>query len=85
MKENSTKLPPAQRVSVILSAAVKVANEKGLSEVTFKTVAANCLVRTTPRTVSHYYKIGDLRRAVISDERANDTVKVDAVTMGIQV
>jgi AcrR family transcriptional regulator len=85
MNENSTKLPPSQRVSVILSAAVDVANEKGLSEVTFKTVAAKCLVRTTPRTVAHYYKIGDLRRAVIADERANDTVKVDAVTMGIRV
>lgn len=81
--ENATKLSPEERTAVILSAAVKVANEQGLSEVTFKTTADACLMKTKPRTVAHYFKIGDLRRAVVADERVIDEVRVAAVAMGI--
>lgn len=77
------KLQPEERSALILSAAIKVANEKGLAEVTFKTTADACMIKTMPRTVAHYFKIGDLRRAVVADERANDEVRVDAVAMGI--
>lgn len=80
---NATKLPPGERSSVILSAAVEVANTRGLSEVTFKSVADACLMKTKPRTVSHYFKIGDLRRAVVADSRANDDVRAAAIALGI--
>lgn len=81
--ENFTpKLSPEERSAVILSAAIVVANEKGLSEVTFKTVSDKCLMRTKPRTVAHYFKIGELRRAVVADPRSNDLVRSDAVAMG---
>ena len=83
MTENTTKLPPDERIAVILSAAVDVANRDGLSEVTFRTVAARCVIRTKPRTVAHYLKIGALRRAVISDARSAQAVRDDAVSMGI--
>lgn len=81
--ENATKLQPDERSAVILSAAITVANEKGLSEVTFKSVADACLLKTMPRTVAHYFKIGDLRRAIVADVRASDEVRIDATTMGI--
>ncbi len=81
---NATKLSVAQRAAVILTAAIKVANEKGLHEVTFKTVAKACLVTTTPRTVQHYYNIGDLRAAVIADKRATQEVQDTAVAMGLK-
>ena len=77
------KLPPDERRAVIMTAAVTVANERGLSEVTFKTVADACGMRTTPRTVSHYFKIGELRRATVADSRANKEVRDAAVAMGI--
>lgn len=82
--KNATKLPPDQRTALILSAAITVANEKGLSEVCFATVAAACSMKTAPRTVAHYYKIGDLRRAVVADTRASQEVRDDAIAMGIQ-
>lgn len=77
------KLSPEERSAVILSAAIAVANDKGLSEVTFATTAAKCVMRTKPRTVAHYFKIGDLRRAVVADDRASDEVRAAAVAMGI--
>lgn len=80
---NATKLPPDQRSALILTAAVKVANDSGLAEVTFKTVAKACVMSTTPRTVQHYFKIGDLRAAVVADPRASQEVRDDAVSMGM--
>jgi hypothetical protein len=77
------KLSPEDRSAVILSAAIEVANEKGLSEVSFSSTAAKCVMKTKPRTVAHYFKIGDLRRAVVNDDRANDDVRTDAIAMGI--
>lgn len=87
MSENdfTPKLAPDERVAVIVSAAVNVANEKGLSEVTFDTVSAACVMKTKPRTVAHYFKIGALRRAVVADERASDEVRDDATAMGISI
>lgn len=82
--DNATKLQPHERKAVILSAALKVANDKGLSEVTFKSIADACQFKTMPRTVAHYYKIGEIRSAVASDSRASDDVKADAVAMGIR-
>ena len=84
MTNNASKLPPAQRIAIILTAAVNVANEKGLGEVTFSNVAKVCAMKTTPRTVQHYYKIGDLRKAVIADERTNPEVQDEAVAMGMK-
>lgn len=82
-EDASPRLKPAERTALILSAAVSVANRKGLSEVTFATVAAECVWKTKPRTVAHYFKIGELRSAVVKDSRANDEVRADAVAMGI--
>ena len=83
MNDFTPRLAPDERCAVILSAAVQVANEKGLSEVTFATVASACKMRTKPRTVSHYFKIGELRRAVVTDSRASAEVKDDAFAMGL--
>ena len=79
------KLAREERSAVILSAAIKVANEQGLTEVTFKSVAAECVMNTKPRTVADYFKIGELRRAVVADDRASDEVRSTAVAMGITV
>lgn len=81
--KNATKLPPDQRKALILSAAIDVANDKGLSEVSFDTVSKACRMKTTPRTVAHYFLIGDLRKAVIADMRATQEVRQEAVAMGI--
>ena len=81
--KNATKLPPEQRKAIIMSAAVEVANKKGLSEVSFATVAAACKMSTTPRTVSHYFKIGELREAVIADDRVTKEVREEAIAMGL--
>lgn len=79
------RMEPEERKNVILSAAIELANDKGLSEVTFKTVAAKCIVQTEPRTVASYFKIGELRRAILLDHRTNGEVHGDAVAMGIQI
>jgi DNA-binding transcriptional regulator YbjK len=82
--KNASKLPRAQRHAVILSAAVIVANRDGLSEVTFKTTADACNMPTKSRTVSDYFKIGELRQAVIADSRTSAEVQTQAVAMGIK-
>ena len=82
--ENATKLPRHMRKAVILSAAVIVANRDGLSEVTFKTTATACELPTKARTVSDYFKIGELRQAVVTDKRASSEVKSQAVSMGLK-
>jgi len=81
--KNAAKLPPDQREALILTAAIEVANEKGLSEVSFDTVAAACRMQTTPRTVAHYFKIGVLRKSVADDIRSTQEVRQEAVAMGI--
>ena len=81
----TAKLHPDERRAVIVSAAILVANDAGLSEVTFRTVSARCAFACTPRTVQHYFKIGELRREVVSDARANQMVRDDAAAMGIRV
>ena len=81
----NTKLKPDDRKSVILAAAIHVANSNTLGEVNFKNVAEACRVTTTVRTVKHYYKIKDLRKAVAFDPRSSDMVKADAVAMGIKI
>lgn len=85
MMKNNAKLQPDERRAVIVSAAVELANDKGLSEVTFHSVAQKCRMDTMPRTVQHYFKIGELRRAVVADARANQMVRDDAAAMGIRV
>lgn len=81
---NATKLPRLQRRAVVLSAAVSVANRNGLSEVTFKTTAEACTMPTKARTVSSYFRIGELRQAVISDSRSTNEVQAQAVAMGLK-
>lgn len=83
--EFTPKLPPDERKAVIITAAVEVANEKGIGELTFQNVAEACRMKTTVRTVCHYFKIGELRQAVINDERANKMVRDDAVALGWMV
>lgn len=81
--QNASKLTPQERRSLIVTAAVDLANEHGLSEVTFEKVAANCRLPTTKRTVTHYFKIRELRLAVVADERANERVREDGRAIGI--
>jgi DNA-binding transcriptional regulator YbjK len=82
---NNAKLHPDERRAVIVSAAVNLANERGLSEVTFRSVAEQCRMPCEPRTVQHYFKIGELRCEVAADSRAHQSVRDDAVAMGINV
>lgn len=82
--KNATKLPPDQRKAVIVTSGIKVANKDGLSQVCFATVAKFCTMPTTARTVAHYFKIGELRKAIIADERTNQDVRDEAIAMGIK-
>jgi len=81
--KNATKLPPEQRKALILSAAIEVANKKSLAEVSFGSVSTECTMKTTPRTVAHYFKIGELRKAIVADVRSSQEVRQEAVAMGI--
>lgn len=83
MKQN--RLPPDERRAVIITAAVEIANAKGLGALAFEDVAENCRVATTKRTIANHFKVAELRRAVIDDCRANQEVLDDAVAMGMRL
>ena len=65
------RLTPDQRRAVIITAALRIARDGHLSDVTHGTVAKRCTVHTSTATVKRYF--GDraaLWRAVIdADER----------------
>lgn len=65
------RLEPQQRRTVIITAAVRVARDGQLSDVTHGAVAKRCTVKTSAATVRHYFPDrSQLWRAVIdADER----------------
>lgn len=80
------RLPAENREAVIVTAAVEIANNRGLAAVTHDAVARECKVATTPRLVRHYFrKTTDLWRAAASDERAAQTVRDEAIALGVRL
>lgn len=49
------RLQPDSRRAVIITAAVRVARDKGLASVTHGSVATRCTVATSTHTVRHYF------------------------------
>lgn len=49
------RLPPAQRRALILTAACRVARDKGLAHVNHGNVSKQCTVHTNVKTVRHYF------------------------------
>lgn len=64
------KLPATIRRSIILDAAIRVANRDGLLRVNLNAVAAECEMDTSERTVRAYYpRFTALLDAVAADAR----------------
>lgn len=64
------KLPATIRQTLILDAAIRVANRDGLLRVNWNTVAAECEMETSERTVRAYYpRFTALLDAVAADAR----------------
>ena len=60
------RLEPNQRRAVIITAAVRVARDGCLADVTHGAVAKRCTVPTSTKTVKHYFgQRGDLWVAVV--------------------
>lgn len=49
------RLTPDQRRKVIVTAATRIATEKGIAAVTHGAVAKRCSVPTSEKTVRHYF------------------------------
>lgn len=76
------KYPATVRRSMIITAAVEVANADGLGAVTRHSVAARCDV--SARTVRQYFpRIIDLLTAVIGDDRTSRAVTRQGEGMGL--
>lgn len=50
------RLQPDQRRTVIITAAVREAKDKGLVNVTHGSVAKRCTLQTSAHTVRHYFE-----------------------------
>jgi AcrR family transcriptional regulator len=62
------RLQPENRRAVIITAAGKIASERGLHAVTHGDVAKRCVIETSKKTVQHYFpKQADLWR-VLADQ-----------------
>ena len=60
------KLTPDARRDVILTAACRIATERGIWAVAHGTVAKRCVIPTSTSTVKHYYPTKhDMWRAVL--------------------
>lgn len=49
------RLTPDQRQAVILTAALRIARDRGLASVTHGGVAKRCAIATSEKTVRHYF------------------------------
>lgn len=64
------KLPATTRRSIILDAAIRIANRDGLLRVNWNAVASECELETTDRNVRAYYpRYTALWDAVAADAR----------------
>lgn len=64
------KLPATTRRTIILDAAIRVANRDGLLRVTWNAVASECEIETSDRNVRAYFpRYTALWNAVAGDER----------------
>jgi AcrR family transcriptional regulator len=64
------KLPATTRRTIILDAAIRVANRDGLLRVTWNAVASECEMETSDRNVRAYFpRYTTLWNAVADDER----------------
>lgn len=79
----SQMLTKKVRRAIIITAAVDLANKKGLDYVTPARVAARCMVSTSVHTCRGYFTLSELWTAIITDKRASEKVKKDAELMGM--
>ena len=85
MNMHRQRFSPEERRAIVLTAAVTVANDRGLAAVTWDAVARACTVRTSVGTAREYFKtLTALWRAVAADTRANRAVRDEATGCGIR-
>jgi AcrR family transcriptional regulator len=78
------RLNSARRERVIVSAALRLANEHGLAYLTAERVAAACRVKTSEATVRRYFHTVDqLRLRVAGDPGAGQKLFHEARDMGL--
>ncbi len=78
------RLQPKDRRAMILSTAIELGNLLGMSAINFQAVASRCTIKTTGRTVRHYFpKVRDLWTEAANDKRAGKMLKDEAVAMGL--
>lgn len=75
-----TRLSPEERRQQIITAALKVAGDRGLYSFNIKAVSL-ALQDCSKSTIKHYFSIDDLRTAVV--EAAIDLGQSDIVTQAI--
>ena len=71
------------RRAIIITAAVDLANKKGLDFVTPARVAELCMVKTSAHTCRGYFPLPELWAAILADKRASKKVKKDGELMGM--
>jgi AcrR family transcriptional regulator len=77
------RFSPRVRRLVILDAAVALANEKGILEVTFDNVADRCQVDTSKHTVRKYFgTVQALCSEIIADPNCKAEVKEHGQKLG---
>lgn len=77
------RLSSDERKADILTAAVELANEKGLVGLSLSDIAERCVAETSVRLARSHFSLKELRAAVATDDRADKQVRDDAVALGI--
>ena len=77
------RYPKKVRRSMLVTAALEVAEEYGLVSVSPTTVAARCMVPTSRSTCAGYFTKSDLFDEVLADPRCSKEIKRQAKEMGL--
>lgn len=69
--------------AMLVTAALQVAEEEGLINVSHVTVAARCMVPTSEHTCRSYFTKDELFDGVLADPRCSEKIKRQARDIGI--
>ena len=83
--DNKTvRLDKEQRINMIINIGCSIANNIGLYNVTFDTVAAQCPIATSPSTVRyHFPRLNDLLTAMVNSGNLSYNATMDAKVIGV--
>lgn len=78
------RLKAIQRRAAIVAAAVRIANERGLAEATFRTVSDHVIIPTSERLIRyHFTEHEKLWREVANHPEATADVQEQARVLGV--